>query len=181
MEASESLSCENNYSTLFSAVPDSSNIINNWAVEISPFRITFEYIKGIKNTLADTMSRLIDLDPQIQPETEPEGYEFGYYTFDQLPVLEVSNSKTTQDLSLEMKDKGVPSDNHWKLPIDNDTLYGLQQEDVFCKNILSQIEKGNIVEGQLYLIKDNILKRYIIDRDNTYETCGTKNSYCSNT
>ena len=44
---------------------------NNWAIEISPFRITFEYIKGIKNTLADTMSRLIDLDPQIQPESEP--------------------------------------------------------------------------------------------------------------
>ena len=51
--------------------------VNNWAVEILPFRITFEYIKGIKNTLADTMSRLIDIDPQIQPEPEPEGYEFG--------------------------------------------------------------------------------------------------------
>ena len=33
--------------------------VNNWAIEISPFRITFEYIKGIMNTLADTMSRLI--------------------------------------------------------------------------------------------------------------------------
>ena len=30
--------------------------VNNWAVEISLFKITFEYIKGIKNTLADTMS-----------------------------------------------------------------------------------------------------------------------------
>ena len=30
--------------------------VNNWAIEISPFRITFEYIKGIKNTLADTMN-----------------------------------------------------------------------------------------------------------------------------
>ena len=69
--------------------------VNNWAVEISPFRITFEYIKGIKNTLADTMSRLIDIDPQIQPEHEPEGYEFGYYTFDQLPALEVSNVEIT--------------------------------------------------------------------------------------
>ena len=28
--------------------------VNNWTVEISPFKITFEYIKGIKNTLADT-------------------------------------------------------------------------------------------------------------------------------
>ena len=61
--------------------------VNNWAIEISPFRITFEYIKGIKNTLADTMSHLIDIDPHIQ--SEPEGYEFGYYTFDQLPALEI--------------------------------------------------------------------------------------------
>ena len=144
--------------------------VNNWAVEILPFRITFEYIEGIKNTLADTMSRLINIDPQILPEPKPEGYEFGYYTFEQLPALEVSNVETTQELSLETEDKGIPSDNLWKLPIDNDILYGLQQEDVFCKNILSQIEKGNIVEGQLYLIKDNILKRYIIDGDNTYET-----------
>ena len=53
--------------------------VNNWAIEISPFRITFEYIKGIKNTLADTMSRLINIDPQVQQDSEPEGYEFGYY------------------------------------------------------------------------------------------------------
>ena len=32
-----------------------SKVINR-AVEISPFQITFEYIKGIKNTLVDMMS-----------------------------------------------------------------------------------------------------------------------------
>ena len=37
--------------------------VNNWAIKISPFRTTFEYIKGIKNTLADTMSRLIEIGP----------------------------------------------------------------------------------------------------------------------
>ena len=144
--------------------------VNNWAVEISPFRITFEYIKGVKNNLADTMSRLIDIDPQIQPEPEPEGYEFGYYTFDQLPTLEVSNFETTQNLSLETENKDVSNDNLWKLPVGNDILHELQQENVFCKKILNQLEKGNIVEEQLYLIKDKILKRYIIDGDNTYET-----------
>ena len=61
--------------------------VNNWSIEISPFRITSEYIKGIKNTLADTMSRLINIDPQIQLEPEPEGHEFGYYTFNTLPAL----------------------------------------------------------------------------------------------
>ena len=59
----------------------------------------------------------------------------------------------------------------WKLLIDNDILHKLQWEDVFGKNIFEpNRKKGNIVEGQLYLIKDKILKRYIIDGDNTYET-----------
>ena len=144
--------------------------VNNLAIEISPFHITFEYIKGIKNTLADTMSRLIDLDLQIQPETEPEGYEFSYYTFDSLPALEVSNVKTTQDISLNVNDTNASNSDLWKLPINNDTLSKLQQEDVFCKNIVNQIEKGNIIEGQLYMVKDKLLKRYVIDGDNTYET-----------
>ena len=44
-------------------------------------KITFEYIKGIKNTLADTMSRLIALDPDNQLVNEPEGFEYGLLCF----------------------------------------------------------------------------------------------------
>ena len=69
--------------------------VNNWAIEISPFCIMFEYIKGIKNTLADTMSHLINIDPQIQSEPEPEGHEFGYYMFDPLPTLEIHDIQTS--------------------------------------------------------------------------------------
>ena len=116
------------------------------------------------------MGQLIDIDPQIQPEPEPEVYEFSYYTFDTLPTLEVTNVEAIQKESLETKDKDALDNELWKLPINNDTLSRLQQQDVFCKNILNQIEKGNIVEGQLYLIRDKILKRYVIDGDNTYET-----------
>ena len=61
--------------------------VNNWAVEISPFRITFEYIKGIKNTLADTMSRLISIDPDTKLPPEDQGCEYGYYLFDPLPPI----------------------------------------------------------------------------------------------
>ena len=116
------------------------------------------------------MSRLIDLDPQTQPESETEGYEFGYFTFDSLPALEVSNVETTQDILLNVKDIDASNNDLWKLLISNDTLFKLQQEDVFCKNILNQIEKGNIIEGELYTVKDKLLKRYVIDGDNTYET-----------
>ena len=37
-----------------------------------------------------------------------------------------------------------------ELPIQLDILIKLQQEDAFCQNIMQQIEKGNIKEGQLY-------------------------------
>ena len=140
--------------------------VNNWAIEISPFCITFKYIKGIKNTLADTMSRLINIDPQVQQDSEPERYEFGYYTFDTLPSIEVSNIDTIQDTSVHVND----DNNLLDLPIDKDMLCRLQQKDEFCANILAQIEKGNIIEGQIYIIQDMLLKRYVVDSDNTYET-----------
>ena len=144
--------------------------VSNWAIEILPFHITFEYIKGIKNTLADTMSRLINIDPQVQQDSEPEGYEFGYYTFDTLPTLEVSNIDTTQDTPVHVNEENSDDNNLRELPIDKDTLYRLQQEDKFCTSILSQIKKGNIIEGQLHVIQDKLLKRYVVDGDNTYET-----------
>ena len=51
--------------------------VNNWAVELESQNITFEYIPGIKNTLADTLSRLIDIDQDIRLQPEEEGKEFG--------------------------------------------------------------------------------------------------------
>ena len=144
--------------------------VNNWAIEISPFRITFEYIKGIKNTLADTMSRLIDIDPQVQLEPEPEGYEFGYYTFDKLPDLEVSNIESTLNSLPNTENKDTSDSSLQKLSVSNDILHRLKQEDAFCKNVLNQIEKGNIIDGQLYLVRDKILKRFVLEGNNTYET-----------
>ena len=142
--------------------------VNNWAIEISPFHITFEYIKGIKNTLADTMSQLIDIDPQIQQDLEPEGYEFGYYTFNTLPAVEVSNVEATEDTS--ENNRNGSDENLIELPLDNDILFELQQKDVFCIKILTQIEKGNIIEGQVYKVQNKLLKRYVNDGDKTYET-----------
>ena len=52
--------------------------VNNWRVELaSKYTLKFEYVKGIKNTLADTMSRLVTLHPDIVLTREPEGYQFG--------------------------------------------------------------------------------------------------------
>ena len=116
------------------------------------------------------MSRLIDINPQVQQESEPEGYEFGYYTFDTLPALQVSNIESTQNTSVRVNDKDNSNNDLLELPMNNDTLSQLQQKDMFCNNILAQIEKRNIIEGHVYVIKDKLLKRYVVDGNNTYET-----------
>ena len=141
--------------------------VNNWAIDISPFCITFEYIKGIKNTLADTMSCLINIDHQIQSEPEPEGHEFGYYMFNPLPALEIQDIQTS---SIGTTHDDNVDELICNLPIDNNMLARLQQKDEFCKNIFNQIEKGNIIEGHLYKMDNKLLKRIIVDGNNTYET-----------
>ena len=53
-------------------------------MEIEQYLIRFEYIKGTKNTLADTMSRLIAIDPDTCQDMEPKGQEYGYWVFEEL-------------------------------------------------------------------------------------------------
>ena len=116
------------------------------------------------------MNRLIDIDPQVQPEPKPEGYIFGYYTFDELSSLEVSNIESTLHSIMDTETGDASGNNFQRFPISDDILHKLQQEDAFCKNFLNQIEKGNITDGQLYLVKDKILRRYVLEGDNTHET-----------
>ena len=61
--------------------------VNNWAVELEAQNMTFEYIPGIWNTLADTLSRLIEMDEDIKLQPEEEGKEFWYFPFKELPPV----------------------------------------------------------------------------------------------
>ena len=71
---------------------------------------------------------------------------------------------------MSSNDESNPNNSLVELPMDNNTLSELQQKDTFCANILGQIEKGNIIEGQLYIIQNKLLKRYVTDNNKTYET-----------
>ena len=143
--------------------------VNNWAVEISPFKITFKYIKGIKNTLADTMSRLIALDPENQLVDEPECFEYGYYAFDnidpietQIEINEVIN-KTGVETPVNLPNEVIT------LPIKDDKLIEFQKEDKFCKNILNMLTNNKLHDKNPYYIENGILKRYIDDNKQRFE------------
>ena len=45
--------------------------VNNWAVQLEQFKIELDWISGIKNMLADSLSRLLDMTPEAEPTQEP--------------------------------------------------------------------------------------------------------------
>ena len=72
--------------------------VNNWDVELSDYYIKFKFMKGVRNKLADTLSRLIDLNLTELNSPEMEGHNYGYATFELLPDINVSGSKFSPTL-----------------------------------------------------------------------------------
>ena len=140
--------------------------VNNWAVEISPYRIQFEYIKGIKNTLADTMGRLIQTDPEARLQPEQEGYEFGYHAFEDMEPIKceinaVNAVSPADPIPLQGEDI--------KLPLNNKTLKGFQQKDKFCRDIIDKLEKGQLQNKNPYYQEEGIPKRFVEDGKQRFE------------
>ena len=74
-------------------------MVNNWAMELQQHTIEFEYIQGVKNTLADTMSRLVKITPDIEKEPEKPDQEFGRFIFEKIDPILVETVTLEQDLS----------------------------------------------------------------------------------
>ena len=76
-----------------------NNTVDNWVVEIESFKIKFVHIAGKDNILADTLSRLIDIDPDMKQEPELKDYEFGCYSFETTPQSQGYSSRRNPNLS----------------------------------------------------------------------------------
>ena len=79
---------------------------------------------------ADTLSRIIKVDPEAQPESE-KGYEFGCSCFQELPPVDVFEveEKIAKDVKLRPDvDIGIP-EMKCMLPIPKAKLCQLQLQD----------------------------------------------------
>ena len=56
-------------------------------MELEAFNIQFDYMKGSNNILADTLSRLISINPDTPTTPEEPGYEFGYFQRSRLTLM----------------------------------------------------------------------------------------------
>ena len=146
--------------------------VNNWAIELETFNITFEHISGVKNTLADTLSRIVKVDSDIQSEPEEKGYEFRYSCFEELPPVEVFavEEKVTKDVSLQPhKEIGIP-EFECTLPVPKRKLRHLQLKDEMCQKRARQVHMGTDSSKLYYINKDGILQKLLEDNEEIFQT-----------
>ena len=62
-----------------------NDTVNNWSTEIESFNINFVHISGKDNVLADMLSRLIYIDPNLKQQPKLKDHGFGKYCFESLP------------------------------------------------------------------------------------------------
>ena len=52
-----------------------NNTVNTWAMEIESLKIKFIHISGKDNVLTDPLSRLIDIDSDVEITTQTKGLQ----------------------------------------------------------------------------------------------------------
>ena len=135
--------------------------VKNLAVELESQNITFEYIPGIWNTLAYTLSRLIKMDENIKLQPEEEGKEFGYFPFEELPlvttqVVEEVIKCEIVNINIQHTDPiEINMDIH--LPLKDDKLVKLQESDPHMKQLRKQWKNKNL-DQNTYTMENNLLK-----------------------
>ena len=136
--------------------------VNNWAVELEQFKLKLEWIQGAKNTLADSLSRLLDIDPKAGNTPEPEGQEFGTYCFQELDKVKV------QDVYEEIESITVKTGTQEiLLPMPAETLKRLQKADDFCRTTVQKLKKDEI-SSKIFIREGGILRRLWIEETESF-------------
>ena len=142
--------------------------VNNWAVELESQKIDFVFIQGTKNVLADTLSRLIEINDDIKLPAEQEGHEFGYVPFEQLPPAQVTvteeviiNKVNNLKIKIQHIDP-VQKDLKIELPISNLKLKELQEQDRKI-NHLRKLWSENKLNKNIFAMENDILKKKVIE------------------
>ena len=146
--------------------------VNNWTVSIEDYQLKFEYIKGVKNTLADTMSPLVQFDLDVALPSEPDGQQFGK------PLQGGGETATDNDYLVEhvlegpkvepkegsMGDVILPT---WGLK--DAYLKEAQSKDVLCQRIFARAAKNGEKAIHPYYVEQDILMKYVSDNKQRFE------------
>ena len=149
-------------------------MVNNWSTEIESFNINFVHISGKANVLADTLSRLIDTDPDLKEQPELEGHKFGKYCFKALPEVRelVSHAKIGSNAA-EVYEIQITYDNpknlelSVELPLEDDKFASLQENDPKIWDLHDKVKEG--AYNEFYFVKNDVLFRSIVDNGHKFK------------
>ena len=151
-----------------------NNTVNNWSTEIESFNINFVHISGKANVLADTLSRLINNNPDLKQQPELEGHEFGKYCFEALPKARgsVSHAKIGGNAA-EVCEIQITYDNPKnsellvKLSLEDNKFASLQENDPKIWDLHDKIKEG--AYNEFYFVNNDVLFRSIVDNGHKFK------------
>ena len=138
--------------------------VNNWAVELEQFNLKLEWIMGSKNTLADTLSRLLDVCPEAKLEPEPDGQEFGSYCFEDMKPVEVKYIEEIDTVKIQQSEDF----KEIKLPLQNAQMELLQRHDDTCRGIAKKLRQDKHM-NKLFMLKSGMVYRLWCEDGKTAE------------
>ena len=141
-----------------------NNKVNNWAMELEAFNIRFEHVSGKANILADTLSYLVDLDPDTRLNPENTRWEFEYYIFESLPklssenVVQICEILSGENIIRPNPDVQQPFVQQLRSPLTLDQLRTLQGQDDKCTTLTRMLKNGKL-DPVAYSLQEGILYR----------------------
>ena len=169
--------------------------VNNWAVELEQFNLHIEWIQGAKNTLADSLSRLLVMDPEAKAHPEKEGCEFGNYCFEQLeemgeiPRVMSKQACECRDCEQPRKTGEIPpvsstpvvehiehlkvtvNENNTRsimLPLTNKQMKELQKRDEEARAIVKRLDEDKTTE-KMFILDNGVLYRLWLEERETFK------------
>ena len=147
--------------------------VNNWAVELESQKIEFKFIDGVKNVLADTLSRLIEIDEDVKLPEEKEGHEFGYVPFEKLPPAKV---EMTEEVITEPGTKPVIEIHHIdplpdlkvEIPVSNAKMKEFQEQDERIQHLRNLCSAGKLNQN-IFIMENDILKKRVTEQALSYK------------
>ena len=126
----------------------------------------------MKNTLADSLSRLLDVDPEAKLQAKKEGHKFGTFCFESVDEI----GKILPDFWKPLKDsvghleitygEGAIKEVH--LPLSAKQMAQLQKNDIQARNIVDKLrkEKDNT---KMFIMNNGVLCRLWIEEKETFK------------
>ena len=138
--------------------------VNNWAVELEQFNLKMQWIMGSKNTLADSLSRLLEVCPEAAKQSEPAGQEFGCVCFDELESVRVEYIEVVETVEITENENF----KEIQLPLKNSQMQQLQRHDDFCREIARKLALNKHM-NKLFMMKQGIVYRLWCENNKTEE------------